>query len=79
MWVPGESTELWEGTDMLLTDKSQASEASGLFLGGKFPADVSPHWGCSLGSTGRGAPIPCISAGHHLPKALACNPWVGCT
>lgn len=66
---------------MLLTDKSQASVAPGLFLGGggKYLKDASPHWGCSLGSTGRGAPISCISASHHLPKALACNPWAGRT
>lgn len=30
--VPGESIELWEGVDMLLIGKSQASVVSGLFL-----------------------------------------------
>lgn len=41
--IPRESIELWEGTDMLLTGKSQASVVSGLFLGGKYLADASPY------------------------------------
>jgi hypothetical protein len=50
--TPGKSIELWEGADVLLTCKSQASVVSGLFLGGKYLTDAFPYWGCFLAVLG---------------------------
>lgn len=77
--TPGESIELWEGTNVLLTGKSQASVISDLFLGGKYLIDAFPYWGCSLAVLGGEPQLLASLQGTTFLKHFSGALWVGCT